>query len=145
MIKFRGKLKESENWVYGHYYEVPAPLSPFEPMGEPECNIVFLDPDAVSDWNMPRKMVRGIVRKDTVGQFTGKKDIDGKEIYKDDILECKLSSGKTEYYYIIYNQEECAFECINKDNTNFMSPSIWDTFKVIGNIHDNKDLLEKIL
>lgn len=141
MIKFRGKLKEGDGWVYGHYYEVPAPLQPFGPAEDPECNIVFLDPNSVSDWNMPRKMVRAIVKKETVGQFTGKKDIDKKEIYKDDILECKLNSGKTEYYYITYNEEDCCFECINKDKSSFIAPNIWNQLKVVGNIYENADLL----
>lgn len=143
MIKFRGKLRDGEDWVYGHYFAIPAPLQPFEVEGEPECNIVFLDPRFMSDWGMPRKMARAVVKKETVGQFTGRKDINEKEIYEGDILECKLSSGKVEYYYIRYNKEDCCFECINKDNSNFMAPSIWNQFKVVGNIYDNPDLLDK--
>ena len=74
-------------------------------------------------------------------QYTGQKDRFSEDIYAGYILECKLSSGKLENYYIRFNQEKCCFECTNKNNTKFISPETWKKFKVVGNIYENYGLL----
>ena len=77
-----------------------------------------------------------------VGQYTGCKDANGKEIYEGDILKCKLYNGKYENYLVVWDKEDACFDALNSDKSNFMSPSIWHEFEIIGNVYENKELLE---
>lgn len=73
----------------------------------------------------------------TVGQFTGLTDADGKEIYEGDLL---LSDENAEVFEVVYDAPRFCF----KDNVfGFRFLNHPEFFHVIGNIHDNKNLLEK--
>lgn len=120
-IKFRGKSINSGKWVY-------AILHGFGMDWFDECVI-----------------------ESSIGQFTGLYDRNGKEIYEGDILR------SVEYHnivgYIMYDKEEGAFMFINIDelmNTELVNrchiTERWlNEFpkEVIGNIYDNKELLEE--
>lgn len=75
-------------------------------------------------------------------QYTGIKDYEGKEIYEGDILKCKLHNDEYENYLIAWNKEYAEFEALNRDKSNFICASIWNQFKIIGNIYENPELLE---
>lgn len=83
---------------------------------------------------------------DTVGQFTGLYDKDGKEIYKGDIIQSSVE-GYNSKHEIIYVSEEAAFKAriIGSPIDEYCSLSKeWiEKFSkvVIGNIHDNPELL----
>lgn len=83
----------------------------------------------------------------TVGQYTGLKDRNGTKIFEGDIVQTNkffLSVGLNAKYVIEYDVEIACFigtmqkGCI-KHFTTFQNDS--DQFEVIGNIHDNPELL----
>ena len=123
-IKFRGKTEEMNSWwIYG--------------------NLVICDNGDYQIGNCPRYgdiYYRNKVFKETVGQYTGLHDKNGKEIYEGDIVKSFFvdtdEAGNEIYkYYIIevkYDEVLCSYK-IDK----FMN------LEVIGNIYENKELLNE--
>lgn len=76
---------------------------------------------------------------ETVGQFTGIFDKNGTEICEGDIM---LFHGRK--YFAVWDEEEVRFVFTNKTNnrlTPYKSTSE-ECFEIIGNIHDNPELLK---
>jgi uncharacterized phage protein (TIGR01671 family) len=92
------------------------------------------------------------VLEDTVGQYTGLKDKNGKEIYEGDIVlyedwEMATENGRGDMFInkgiIEYNESNCCFNITEKqtiDNSDVLFEDT-DCIEVIGNIYDNKELL----
>ena len=76
----------------------------------------------------------------TVGQYTGLKDKNGKRIFEGDIVT-RILFDKLYQYEVAYQPGYASFDGIRKGG--FISfGNDGDCFEVIGNIHDNPELLE---
>jgi uncharacterized phage protein (TIGR01671 family) len=142
-IKFRGKRIDNGEWVYGFVFV--SQMSGVFIIGSKMETKVTRDGGVLRD-----KLWQYEVAPSTVGQYIGLKDKNGKEIYEGDIL--RLWGGKDqngelrrEYTYplpVIYSDLWCQF--VVEDKANKVQYGIWQTFAalgVIGNIHDNPELL----
>lgn len=85
----------------------------------------------------------------TVGQYTGLKDEHGKEIYEGDVIRSPLSEDKTRPHRIFYHTGNAAFMGALVDRKELCYLRLDQDWiykfgkEVIGNIHDNPELIEK--
>ena len=125
-IRFRGKRVDNGKWVYGELFRISG--FPY----------IYPDP-APGGWNDYE------VIPDTVGQFTGLLDKNGKEIYEGDIIIEKLKRSRKdcERLVICFDDFEWQGKNENGATTSLSLLSEYHTIEVIGNIHDNPELLEQ--
>lgn len=138
-ILFRGKRTDTGEWVYGYYeagytYENKIPFH----------RIVALDRKTLTN-------ELAFVRPETVGQYTGLTDRNGTRIFEGDIVEmhggcdemdmreynirCMVVYGRTGY------GADIGFAGAYKSGMR-ISLMCEGCLTVIGNIHDNPELLE---
>lgn len=134
-IKFRGKCvadsKHAGRWVCGGYSEPPEDSKQNEGL-----ITIYLGGSCTCKYHVIPK---------TVGQFTGLHDKNGKEIYEGDIVRYSLD-GRKDVGYIGFHTRSASFRVI-AEHTDFRIGNRGElhelNLEVIGNIHDNFDLLKK--
>ena len=137
IIKFRGKTKDKgPKWSY---------VDPFRWVyGNLQCPSV--DGVGYFMWDkIDGCSFQVEVDSETIGQFTGLYDKDGKEIYEGDILAFDESYGDfKDYLEVRFVRGVFAFLWNGDldDECPINSPT-HDWARVVGNIHDNVELLKK--
>lgn len=114
-IKFRGKDNFNGEWVYGD-------LSTINLLNK---TLIYIGPTTEVE-----------VDPETVGQYTGLKDKNGTEIYEGDICTVWIEYCKQTKPYVVEDLRELYLET-KRDDSYYRITSL----QVIGNIHDNPELL----
>lgn len=91
--------------------------------------------------NSPELEGEFLIDKDTVGQYIGVDDKNGKEIYEDDIV---LSDGG-KVGRVQWFEEHLAFMiwCVTDNKVYFAYDNDFSKIEVIGNVYKNEDLLKE--
>lgn len=123
-IKFRGKhLDDTSEWLYGNY--------------------VFIQDDIFQHKIADRNGLLLDIDINTLGQYTGLKDENGKEIYEGDIIQY----GDIHKGIVEYSEKYAQFILKETDNISDEYEALGEfniiVFEVIGNIYDNKELLNE--
>lgn len=131
-ILFRGKSSYSCEWVEG-YFSMEVGGVPY---------IQWLEYD---DKYHEEVVEECAVILDTVGQYTGLKDKNGTRIFEGDIIndDSEYFTYSHPYGTIVYDSGEflIAFDEAFEDVENL---GAWaNDIEVIGNVHDNPELLER--
>ena len=136
-ILFRGKRIDSNGWVYGHpvadIYGAKYPII-IHSSEYNDGNNVDIDYD--------------FVISETVGQYTGLTDKNGKKIFEGDIVKCISSFDAKDMVVIFEAAEFHLFDCQRyKNYTECCGYRHFGTLEteVIGNIHDNPELAGAVM
>lgn len=141
IIKFRGLRTDGKGWVYGMLFhnnkivtETVSYESPLVEKGSPCYKYEYIN-----------------IIPETVGQFTGLHDKNGKEIYEGDIVSYKHTIQNYDdddilnpRHYKTPQYETKIFKSDVKYRYNsfiIMDDSKWNDLEVIGNIYENPELL----
>lgn len=151
-IIFRGKRLQGGNWVEGYFFKsdinkIERESGKATLIFTPDCDTFIMVPECHNSF---------MVVSDTVGQYTGLADKHGKKIFEGDILRIsKIADGLGGYYQppldypvtVVVKWDLCAWmwETLCEDKRYISFPDAWCHYEceVVGNIHDNPELLKE--
>lgn len=125
-ILFRGKRIDNGEWKYGYLYGIWEQGYILWGMTNNVPNMVEVDPE-------------------TICQYTGLTDKNGKKIWEGDILEGHLDDKFPEDVTrekVIWHESGWKTEepgCVDKE---YLDEFDTENFEVVGNVYDNPELLE---
>ena len=114
-ILFRGKSVDSGEWMYGEYNEIN--------------NYSYIRYE-----DNYGKEYREEIHPDSLGQFTGLTDKNGRKIFEGDIVQLH-----NQFYPIYWIDKYARFAAKPKGAVFAVIP--FDQGEVVGNVHDNPELL----
>jgi uncharacterized phage protein (TIGR01671 family) len=132
--KFRGFVEAESRWIYGdllhNYWHLDGVVY--------ETAIRYKINDGYS-YPIP-------VKPDTVGQFTGLYDKDGREIYEGDVVRYTNPYSKQTYQHTVLWDNRFAGFALFENGNQWAKESDWLKIKdieIVGNIHEHPKLLNE--
>ena len=144
-ILFRGKDEHTAQWVYGHFY-----TTPYVGKDGKKFDYHFI--------SNPNAYGSNLVIPNSIGEFTGLLDRNGKRIFEGDILLVKTiresvaketrNDEYTAYGIVVFNKGHFELDgkglvlCTYWGLKSLYTAANFKEYEIIGNIHDNPELVE---
>lgn len=124
-IIFRGKRTDTGEWVYGNLLQ--------------DGDLFFIVESLRAFTKTPFNEC--LVGPDTVGQYTGLKDRDGTDVWEGDFLR----TPEGDIMIVEWENAQIITRCVRPHNPRYKNSLTfaYPVSVVIGNIHDNPELLEE--
>ena len=129
---FRGKRIDNGEWVKGYYIKATRHWH------EHGIHEEWIAVDTIQNGGWCNVRSKYAVIPETVGQYTGLTDKNGKKIFEGDILD-----GLCGLHIVYFDDSFACFDwknAIGKQGESFSGFA--DDYEVIGNIHDNPEILK---
>ncbi|ENP2456050.1 hypothetical protein ACDD70_000413 [Listeria monocytogenes] len=133
-IEFRGKRIDNREWIYGNLMQF-----------EDSATFIFADErKGASTLTYAHFIINNMhaIDEKTLGQYTGLKDKNGKKIFEGDIVNCKFFDRMVGDIAGVINFIDCVWAVSDFKNKRLYQLIDVDNIEIIGNIHENPDLLE---
>lgn len=137
-ILFRGKRVDNDEWIYGYYFYDNQNKKRYITVGNNTYKISLC-----GEGSNYYQISAFEVISETVGRYTGLTDKNGTKIFEGDILS---TGNSDEYFGVVEWIEEnsglaVSFNCLAET---FEELILFDKveLEIIGNIHDNPELME---
>lgn len=132
-ILFRGKRVDNGEWVYGFLCKTYSPMNPKTRDAIMHSNLENGYPEySCAEINVA-----------TVGQYTGLTDKNGKRIFEGDIISVARAESSG-IFSVRFIERYAAFGLYDDQSEQYidMFHSLSGLYTIIGNIHDNPELLK---
>ena len=137
------ELSKEEWWVEGVPIEIKEKMY---------MAVGYVDSERITDFEMAQYILQKSfieIVPETLCKYTGKMDEDGNKIFDGHIVGFidlySTESGYSESSClgkVVWSEEECCFHVTNRLSAE--SWEILDECKVVGNVFDNKELLDEL-
>lgn len=144
-IEFRGKRIQDNEWVYGFYSQFHnRPV-----IDEPNSHQIFEVLEDKKSIRIAGTAIGGvwhIVDNNTISQYTGLKDANGRKIFEGDIIVGdipELLDSKNLIGVVEYEESSFVVRFINRQSWEIQRVGFcsFNNYKIIGNKFDNKELM----
>ncbi|WP_239458915.1 YopX family protein [Lacticaseibacillus paracasei] len=165
-IKFRGYDPDTKRWYFGSLVKQNKTtyVTSEDYDQNPSNTEWFIFWDEMTDWCLPNRHIQGSVDPESIGEYTGKHDKNGRKIYEGDLFEHRFG-------YIVFDDpphDEMGTECgvvvledgqfgvkipglgvynlygllLREGHLDNMPKDDLFVMKIAGNIYENPELLE---
>ena len=146
-ILFKAKRKDNGKWVEGYYYKMSETTYCFKEDYErkPVSEHHYILQERMTDWGLPNQIVQIEIDSETLCQFTGLCDKNGKKVWENDILMAHLDESYPEdatYETVEWNVAGWVTHETDSTDRQYLDEFDLEHDEAIGNIFDNPELAQ---
>lgn len=146
-ILFKAKRKDNGKWVEGYYYKMSETTYCFKEDYErkPVSEHHYILQERMTDWGLQNQIVQIEIDSETLCQFTGLCDKNGKKVWENDILMAHLDESYPEdatYETVEWNVAGWVTHETDSTDRQYLDEFDLEHYEAIGNIFDNPELAQ---